>query len=303
MAIWLIVTILSYLLFALAFLGDKLVLSSAPKPRVYAFYAVLLNFVVFLLLPFISFKIPSPIAFLWIIADAFVYIASLYSMFWVLERYEATKVMTTIGALQPVMVLLFTWIFWGFSSLTGFQLLSFLLLLAGTIIISVEKSVLQTAVYIKATILPAIFFSLDFIFQKLVYGEMDFVTGLFWMRGVSFFMVLLLLLSNSWRKDIFAKKEKNPARNGKIQTLFVGSQALGGLGGLLQSLAIFLALPAFLPIINSLRGLQYIFLFVIALFLSFVFPKILKEETGRSTVLRKIFSIVLIVAGLAIVAV
>jgi hypothetical protein len=108
---------------------------------------------------------------------------------------------------------------------------------------------------------------------------------------------LVFLLSRNSRKEIF---EKKGILDKKTMSLFICSQASGGLANILQSFAIFLAPVAFLPIVNSLRGVQYIFLFLMTLFLSIFFPKILKEEISKKIIFQKIVSIILIVAGLAL---
>ena len=71
----------------------------------------------------------------------------------------------------------------------------------------------------------------------------------------------------------------------------------------MQAFAISLAPVAFLAIVNSMRGIQYIFLFIITLFISYFYPKILEEEISRKIFFQKIISIILIAVGLIILAV
>jgi hypothetical protein len=80
---------------------------------------------------------------------------------------------------------------------------------------------------------------------------------------------------------------------------FLGSQVCGGAGNLLQSFAISLAPVAFLAVVNSLKGIQFIFLFLLTLFLSYFYPKILKEEISRVVIFKKLLAIFLIAMGLA----
>jgi succinate-acetate transporter protein len=91
--------------------------------------------------------------------------------------------------------------------------------------------------------------------------------------------------------------------NKKTQVAFLFAQASGGLGNFLQSFAIFLAPVAFLATINSLRGIQYVFLFMMTLFITLLFPKILKEKISRRIVFQKIISIIIIGVGLAILVI
>ena len=296
---WLLVIILSYFFFSLAFLGDKMILSGAPKPALYTFYVGALSLLVVFFIPFIKFSIPNYQTMGWIIAEAIVYIAGLYAMFRALEKFEVSKVMTTIGATQPIFVFFLVWLFWGLENITGLEIFAFFLLLVGSIGISFEKNANKNRGYINITIIASILFSLDYIFQKLVFLDQPFLQGFVWMRLASFVVVLFLLFSKNLRKELFVKKE-NVVFDKKISTIFVCSQSAGGIANGLQGAAIFLAPTAFLPIINALRGIQYVFLFLLTLFVSYAFPKILQEKNDRTVIIRKSISIIVIAAGLAL---
>ena len=109
--------------------------------------------------------------------------------------------------------------------------------------------------------------------------------------------VLFFLIKKSSRKEIFSKQIISDK---KTQAVFLGAQLCGGAANFLQSFAISLTPFAFLATVNSLRGIQYVFLFLITLFLTVFFPKILKEEISKGILIQKIIAIVLIVAGLAL---
>ncbi len=300
MASWLPVIILSYFFFSLGYLGDKLVLASAPRPKSYTFYIGLLSILVIVFIPFISFHAPSPIAMLWIFLESIVYIAGLYLMFLVLEKSEVSVVITTIGATQPIFIFILTWLFWGAQVITGVNVVAFLLLLAGSVIISLNKKFTISKEYLTLTILASLMFSFDYIFSKLVFLHQPFLQGFIWMRIASFILVLLFLLSRKFRKEIFQKQHIPDV---KTSLIFFATQASGGVANLLQNLAIFLAPVAFLPIINALRGIQYVFLFLMTLFFSLFLPRILKEDISRRLLVLKIISIVLIVAALVMLSV
>jgi len=276
-----------------------MILSGAPKPALYTFYVGALSLLVVFFIPFIKFSIPNYQTMGWIIAEAIVYIAGLYAMFRALEKFEVSKVMTTIGATQPIFVFFLVWLFWGLENITGLEIFAFFLLLVGSIGISFEKNANKNRGYINITIIASILFSLDYIFQKLVFLDQPFLQGFVWMRLASFVVVLFLLFSKNLRKELFVKKE-NVVFDKKISTIFVCSQSAGGIANGLQGAAIFLAPTAFLPIINALRGIQYVFLFLLTLFISYAFPKILHEKNNRTVIIRKSISIIVIAVGLAL---
>jgi drug/metabolite transporter (DMT)-like permease len=301
MLMWLIVIILAYLFFGLASLGDKLVLTGKPKPNSYTFYVGVFGmFLVLLIMPFIKLGFPNTTGLVWIILDAIVRIVGIYTMYVALEKFDVSKVVATIGATQPIFIFILTWIFWGPQTMPVMDILAFIILLVGSIIISIERNLEITGDYLKITIFSSVMFSLDYIFAKLVFLNQPFLQGIVWVGIFIFLFVLVFLLSQKSRKEIFTKKT---ILNRKTQVFFLCAQAFGGAANFLQSFAIFLAPVAFLAIVNSLRGIQYVFLFVMTLFISIFFPKILKEELSKKIVLQKIISIILIAIGLAILVV
>jgi len=301
---WLIVIILAYLFFGFASLCDKLVLTStaqrAPRPKSYTFYVGVFSLVVILLIPFTRFSFPSSTGLIWIILDALVHIVGLYTMYVALEKFDVSRVIVTIGATQPIFIFILTWLFWGPQIMPIIDILAFSLLFIGSVIISIEKTPKITRDYLKITIFSSIMFSLDYIFAKFVFLNETFLPGIIWIGIFLFLFALTLLFKKTSRKEIFAKRM---ILNKKTQTVFVLAQVFGGIANFLQIFAISLAPIAFLAIVNSLRGIQYIFLFILVLFVSYFYPKVLKEELSKKIIFQKIVSIALIAIGLAILVI
>ena len=264
---WLLVIIASYLFFSLAYFGDKLVLSGPPNAKLYTFYVGSLNILVVFFIPFANFGLPNLMGFVWALA------------------------------IQPLLILLLTWIFWQGQILTGNNLLAFTLLFLGSLLISVQKKFQISRHYLLLIFFASLMFSLDYIFSKLVFFHQPFLQGLIWMRIFSFLCVQVLLFDKTLRSQLFTKK---PTLNKKTRIIFLCTQSAGGLAAILQSLAISLAPLAYLATVNSLRGIQYVFLFLITLFFSHFFPKVFKEEISEKVIIQKIAAIVLIVVGLAV---
>jgi drug/metabolite transporter (DMT)-like permease len=300
MMYWLFVAILAYLFFGLGSFGDKLVLAGKPKPKSYTFYVGVFGLSSLLLIPFASFSFPSSTALVWLILNAVVRILGTYAMFVALEKFDVSRVMATIGATQPIFIFALTWVFWGPQIMTVSDIIAFVLLFLGSVIISIEKNIKTTEGYLLITTFSSLMFSLAIVFTKLVFENQDFVQGTVWMCIFVFLLSLVFLLSKKSRKEIFAKKIVS---NQKTQKAFLLAQISGGAANFLQGYSIYLAPVVFLAIINSLRGIQYIFLFVITIFVSVFFPKILKEDLSRKVVIQKVISIILVVVGLMILAV
>jgi len=299
MMFWLLTIVLAYLFFGLSSLADKLILIDSSHPKSYTFYVGFLGIAAVVVIPFIKFGFPLPISFVWIILEAITYIAGMYSMFVALHKFDVSKAMATIGGLQPILILIFTFIFLGIQIVGGATILAFVFLFIGSILISIEKRINVTKDYLRLTIFSALMFSLEYVFAKLVFLHEPFLKGFIWMRIFSFAVVMLFLLSAKFRKEVF---QKHSVLNNKTKFIFFFGQVSGGTATILQSFSISLVPLAFLSILNALRGLQYIFLFLMTLFFSYFLPKILKEKMSKTLILQKIISILLIVSGLVILA-
>lgn len=295
--IWLIVAICAYLFFALASLGDKIVLKKTPKPKLYAFYVGFLSFLVVLALPFVNLDYPDKGVFIWAFLDAVVYIWGLYIIFCALEKYEVSRVIPTTGAVQPIFIFLIALIVWPSASLVLDQasLIAFFLLLLGGIMISAEKNHVVTRDSIGLSFFAAFLFSLDFIFQKFVFLKTDMVSGFILIRLFVVFVSLFFLFDKEVRRDISKKEGK-----GETGIIFLLAQASGGLATVFQSWAIVLVPVGYLATLNALRGVQYVFLFILTTLFSFYLPRYLKEKASRKVLTQKIIAVILIIIGLFI---
>jgi drug/metabolite transporter (DMT)-like permease len=295
MALWLIVTIFAYFFFALSSLGDKLVLAGPPKASTYTFYVGLLSVLVVVLIPFANLNIPKSETIFWIVLTSVVHLIGIYMMFLAVEKFEVSKVITTIGATQPVFIFGLTWIFFGAQEMNAINMLAFALLLLGSIIISLESRREKLNGYLKIVLISSVMFSLDYVFQKKLFLDQTFLQGLIWMRLTLFVLALVFLFSKKTRDGIFFRRKEKIDKTTSI--IFLSAQGAGGLANVLQSLAIFLVPIYFLPIVNSLRGIQYVFLFLMTLFFTLFLPKILKEKISKQIIAQKIVSTILIGIG------
>lgn len=295
--IWLIVAILAYLFFALASLGDKIVLKKTPKPKLYAFYVSFLSFLVLLALPFVDLNYPTKDVFFWAFLDAIVYVWGLYIIFCALERYEVSRVIPTTGAVQPIFIFLIALIVWPSASLVLDQasLIAFFLLLLGGIMISAEKNYVVTRDSVGLSFFAAFLFSLDFIFQKFVFLKTDLISGFILIRLFVVFVSLFFLFDKEVRSGILKKEGK-----GETGIIFLLAQASGGLATVFQSWAIVLVPVGYLAIVNALRGVQYVFLFILTTLFSFYLPRYLKEKASKKILIQKIIAVIIIIIGLFI---
>ena len=295
--LWILVITLAYLCFALASLGDRIILSGPSRPNSYTFFVGVLSAAVILLIPFIGISIPQGILWLWIILAALFNILGIYTMFSALNVFDVSKIIPTIGALQPIFVVIFSFLILGEDAMGSRQILAFVILLLGSVLISIEKNYRVTRRSLKLSFFAALFFSLEMIFAKIVYLNLAFWDGFIWMKIFGLVFVMSFLFNKTFRRDIFKVDQKLDKKNSII--FFLG-QGFGGLANILQGWAISLVPLAYLGIMNAMKGLQYVFLFIFVLIISATFPKLLNEKTSKTIIIQRITAIILIIIGLLV---
>jgi len=214
-----------------------------------------------------------------------------------LDNFDVSKIIPMVGASQPVFIALLSFLFWGYEKLQGNEIAAFIVLLCGSVLISIDKNPKITKKSLQISLIASLLFSLDFIFSKFVFLDMPFWQGFIWMRIFSFFIVLIFLFDKGFRKEM---AEDNAGFCMNTGIIFILAQGAGGAANILQSWSISLAPIAYLAILNSLKGLQYVFLFIMTIAISLFLPKVLHEEMSKKQIIQKVVSIILIGLGLAI---
>ena len=296
---WLFVAILAYFVLAIAALIDKYLISGPiPNPQVYAFYVGILGIVTLFLAPFGFLKIPSTsILFIALSAGAFNMLA-LWMYFRGLRRLDASRIIPAIGGFLPIFTLGLTFAFSkGKAALSSFAILAFLLLVSGSVVISLKKGKKVSMSCLPIASLSAFLFGLYFALSKFVYLSQPFISGFIWTRIGAFLVAFFLFFSKEVRQEVF---EKRRVFQKKTLAILAADQTIGGGGFLLQNWAVALAPLSYVAFVNALQGFQYIFLLIFALIVSIKFPKVLREEVSKSALLQKVIAILLISAGLVI---
>ena len=299
---WLLVAISAYLILAIVFLVDKyLLVGPIPNPKVYTFYIGTLGILVLILAPFVGFYIPELSQIILSLLAGALFIYGIFWLNYALRLFEASRVIPMIGGILPIFSFLLIYIFsGGKESLAFSESLAFILLILGSVLITYEKSKKITRKSLRGSALAAFFLAFYFVLIKYVYISQPFWNGFIWIRIGGFLTGLcFLFFAKEVRKEIFKVKERFPKKTAGI---FLSNQAAGAGANILQNWAIALAPLIYVPMINALLGVQYVFLLIFTVLLSLRFPKILKEEISRKILLQKIIAIFLIGAGLAILA-
>lgn len=287
---WLIIVILAHLFYALVFIIDKYVLSrSLPHPIVYAFYVGVLSIFVWVLFPF-GFYLPSGREIILILLAGIVQVAGWIYFYKALNTGEISRIIPFVGAFMGIFTLVLGVSLIG-EKLSGQQILAVVLLILGGLIISIKKGAFGKA-FIQA-LAGALLFAIFWVITKYIFSYTSFISGLIWLRTGVAVVALALLVSKKNRQLIFRKTEK--LQPGTIR-YFLSARVLGVVAALAMYLAVFWGSVI---LVNSLQGVQYILVLVLALILFKKFPK-LREQFSREIIIQKIIAIILIGLGLFI---
>lgn len=304
---WIIIAVASYFLFAIVALVDKYLLSGPiPSPKFYAFSVGALGAVVALvLLPLGLVQTPEGSTFLFAFGAGALRVLALFAFFAALRRFDASRIVPAIGGFLPVATLLLILLLTDEGSLGGVDILAFVLLVGGSVGVSMEKQSSLTKASLKLSLIAALLFASSFFFSKFVYEAEPFWSGFFWILFGGLLVSLLFLLFSETREGISQMLHPKKRQKGSFGTvlLFLVNQGVGGLAFILQNWAVALVPFALLAFVNALEGTKYVFLLIVILFLSLRFPSILKEEISRDVFLQKALFVILIGAGLALLAV
>lgn len=287
--LWLEITILAYILFAISSLIDRYLLAGPlPRPGVYAFGVGFGGLLFVLLMPF-GFQIPAPSQIGLSLLTGGVWILALFFMYKAVEEGEISRVAPLIGALVPVFTFLLT-LFLGQANFS----LSYIFLIGGSLLLSrgSRKKLIPA-------VLSALLFAVGFLLMKTVYSSQSFISGFIWMRLGGVLVASMFLLSSRVREGLRQKE----TREGNTIFFVILAQVLGGVAFVLQNYAVSLVDLSRLPLINALEGIRYLLVIVFAFILGRFVPSLLKEKVSFGSVKRRVVAAILIIIGLALLAV
>lgn len=310
---WLIITVLANLFNGAIYLADKYFLSKKVHSSIsYTFYVGIWsvgNCVLFLF----NRHVPT---WSWLLLDllaGLIFMAALYFWYKALHQGETTRVVPIAGAFIPIFTLFLNYLI-GRHTLTKQELGALVILIIGSGLISMRpkdnrwlawwirlkkffqpnKAILRgNRRLILNSLLASFIFATYYVLIKFLYDSQGFANAFIWTRLGSFLGALALLVLPASRKLILNK----PRRQTTIKSLplFLLIRIVAFIAFVLSNFAIALA---DVSLVNSLQGLQYLFLLVIVLTLAKRYPKLAKQEINRDNLWQKISGIILINLGL-----
>ena len=285
---WLYIALAAYLITAVAFILDKYLLHAPiPRPFAYSFWVALLSSFVLILIPF-GVTIPSIKFLLVSLASGAAFFIGLIFLYQAIRMSEITIVATKVGAITAVATYLFSIIILRGYTLDKLHMVALALMVFGMLILNRFKMKI-----LGLAILSGLFGGLSFTLLKWAFNNSDLINGIFWTRMGFIGAALLSLLFVAARKDI-ALSFKHSTLSSKY--LFLINKLIAAGGFILLYYALYRGNA---PLINGLGGLQYVFIFIMAILFRNKIPGIAENLDDRSLVI-KIIGLLCIVDGFII---
>lgn len=292
---WLYISIIAYLLLAIANLGDKLVVTKyLSSPRVYAISVALLQSAVVILLPFFGEWPGWQNMLLNFIAGAS-FVVAIYYFYSALKNGETSRVVPVVDGLVPIVVLILSSLIL-YENFSQLQLLAVIFLIAGGFILSCKKKLKRAASGgkqdLKYIAIAVVAFAISQVFAKIAYSTQPFLSAFIWARVCGLLAVVPFLFLVDVRKELkdnFGRKEKASSSRA---VMF--AQVSGGAGFFLQNYAIKLGKVG---IVVAMQGIKYFFLFILIALFSKKFVQ-LKEDWNRNALIKKACGAGMIILGL-----
>ncbi len=294
---WLLFAMLSNVFYSIVSIFDQLLRKQHVKHDTsltiiwLAFF-----FIVWLaMVPFINVSIPELPKLAAALTAGFIVVITSVPYFYALSVEEASTIMP-VWQFSSVFVLIFSAIFLGEKLVLKYYY-GFAVMFLGGLLLSVSKAIRGFEVNRTVLIILAssIVTAISLVLVKFFYTTESFWNGFFWFSIGNFLGGIFLLLLP---KNLEHVKSQLKALTRSAVLLLVAATLLT----FLADLALLFAVKTGPVSLVSVVGVtQIMLLFVMAVFLSRYFPKVLKERIDRKTLLTKTVAISLIMAGLYLV--
>ena len=303
---WLTITFIAYFLLSLEIVLDKFLLSSkrVSHPVLYAFYSAATGLFSLIFIPFGSHALDYA-KILYYLIGGIVFIYGMLSLFFALNKGEASRVMPVVGAVVPIVTFFLSIIYLG-ESLFLNEVSGIIFLIIGGLLISLDYSPKSKAKFFsgfKMAVLSGFLLAIAATMFKKCYAQDNFINVYVWTRIGAFLGILSFFLTPEWRVIILkslSKFKKPEKENKKSGALYIISRSMGGAGSILKEKATSFA-AASVTVVNALVSVEYVFVFILSIGFSLWFPSFFEERKDLKTIIQKIAAILIITAGIYLI--
>ena len=285
--LWLYLALVAYFINSIVFVIDKYLLSGhIPKYHAYAFGVSILSLSSVFLIPF-GVSWPGSFYFSLSILSGAAFFVGLMFLYKSIKESDISIAATQTGTISAIFTYVFSIVILK-ETLPLLNVFAFVFLIFGIFLLGkIEKRVFLSAV------LAGFFFGISYVLLKLLFSQTGFVNGLFWTRMGFVGTAFLSLISAHVRGEVRLSFKHAP---NKSKFLFLFNKVLAGIGFIILYFAISLGNVS---LVNALLGFQFMFTFVLVLFLRDRISGI-RENTTKSILVNKLAGITAVLIGFLI---
>lgn len=299
MTLWITLSIVAQLINAVVALFDKYIVSSGKigKPINLVFYTSILSSlsIIIFLFNFADFNnvsLPNAKLLILGLSGALTFMFGLYYFFSSFVYSEASDVVPVVTSISAVSSLIFSFYFLE-SIISGNFLWGFCFLVVGTFLIARFRMHGKLVVY---CLLAGFMFGLNSVITKMMFNETNFDDAFFWSRFlISVCAVFMLFIPNLFDKKSLKSVTTKSKRFGFM--ILILNKTLAGIAAILILKSIELG---DVSIVQSLAGLQFVFLLLFAIIFGHKAPKCVGEHCEVYDRIQKIVSVSIIVTGFSL---
>ncbi len=292
---WIILALIATLLWSFGAVLCKIVRLNFIKNSIsYLIISTPITLCGLIFLFFGEFIIPSVKIMSFIILSAISGIIGYWFYLEALHKEEISKTIIFLN-MSPIFMLVFASIFLN-EILELSDYLAFPLIITGGFLMSLDNNRFRLSKGLFLLVISMIFFTIQNLFLKLS-AESNFVT-ITVIRQMFFLVLFPLIFIVSKKARESTKQDLKDINKKKISLIYLVE--ILGITGIAFSYMAMQRGPVSLVVL--VEGIQPLFVFILALFLTIQFPKILKEEINKKTIIIKIISIILMLVGLYLIA-
>lgn len=288
-----LIAIVAHGLVGLSLIWDKILLKRKQMQNLvsYVFWLGALSILGLVLIPFGFHMPPAKVAVLALIAG-FCDLLATWFYYAALKAGEASEEVAATGGFTPVATVLLSIPLLGVhlnGQLSGFILMT----LGGFVMFFADR--MPIARMLWQVIAAAVLFGLTDVLQKIVFNQVQFVSGYVFFTFGTFAGAAILLLRPTWRREILRSSEEAPSRSkaGYIMNRFVA-----GVGSFLVVFAVSRTSPS---LVESISGVRYVVIFLGAYAITYFRPSWFREGFGKRALIIKALGTGLVTAGLILV--
>lgn len=300
---WFLIALLPPALWSITNHFDKYLLSKYFKGGGVGAMMVFSSIIGMLLLPFIYLLHPEVVnsfdpKYLLISLNGFLYVLAVLPYFYALQKDEAS-IAVPLFQMVPVFSFFLSYLVLG-ETLTHNQIIGGLIIILGTVLISLDLTVHKKIKFKKEVFLwmalSSLLFAVNFLFFKYFAISAHFWVTSFWEYiGFAIFASLLLVFVKPYRDEFVNVMKSNRA---SVLTINGVNEVVNIIAKAAFNFASLLAPVTLIWIVN---GLQPFFVFIYGVLLTLLLPKISQENITRKALIQKIIAIIIMFVGTYII--